>query len=257
MTDWNPKAYLHFKEERARPALDLIARLGPMRPQKIFDLGCGPGISTALLRGAFPHAVITGVDSSAAMIDAARRAMPELMFELADAAQWRPPGDAELVFSNALFQWVPSHARVLAAIIETLRPGAVFAVQMPDNLEEPSHRLMSEVAAKGPWAPLFAEKSAKREKILSADQYYEGLSPYCSKLEIWRTTYHHDLPSHAAIANMLSTTGLNPFLGRLSEKQRHEFLAAYVDGLKSCYPDLPGGNVLYPFPRLFILAQRA
>lgn len=68
MKDWNPELYLHFANERTRPAQELVARIAYPNPNTVSDLGCGPGNSTELLTQAWPHATVTGVDSSSAML---------------------------------------------------------------------------------------------------------------------------------------------------------------------------------------------
>ena len=77
MTVWDPTAYARFWAERRRPAVDLLARLGPtVRPSTILDLGCGPGTVTSLLAERWPDAAITGVDSSPEMLADARQELP-------------------------------------------------------------------------------------------------------------------------------------------------------------------------------------
>ena len=51
---WNPNLYLKFQAERTQPALDLYARIEATAPERVADLGCGPGNSTAVLRSRRP-----------------------------------------------------------------------------------------------------------------------------------------------------------------------------------------------------------
>ena len=255
MADWSPEKYLAFATERARPAADLIAQIKGPEPQVIVDLGCGPGNSTAQLRQRFPRAVLTGIDASPAMIEKAKASGVDARFEIADVAQWLPGKDVDLVFSNALFQWLPDHMAVLEQIFRHLRNGAVLAVQMPDNLNEPSHASMGAVAAQGPWSGKLA--SAARKPLAAAHHYYEMLKPMAETVEVWRTTYHHALEGHQGIIDMLSSTGLRPFLDPLSEDERAQFLKEYRSAVAQHYPVMAGGKVLLPFPRLFLLASRA
>ena len=152
MTDWSPAAYLKFEDERTRPARDLLAQVPLQQVRKAVDVGCGPGNSTELVVARYPGAEIVGIDSSPAMLDQARQRVPGVRFEPADANSWVPKPDADLVFANASYQWIAGHLEQLPRVLAALRPGAVLAVQMPDNLGEPTHRLMREVAASGPWA---------------------------------------------------------------------------------------------------------
>ena len=77
---WDAELFLRFEAERAWPARDLVARIeAPAR--LAFDLGCGPGTSTRLLRERFPQARISGVDASEPMLAEARRRLPGVEFE--------------------------------------------------------------------------------------------------------------------------------------------------------------------------------
>ena len=49
---WDPDRYLVYADERGRPFVDLLARVGAQAPARVVDLGCGPGNLTALLAAA-------------------------------------------------------------------------------------------------------------------------------------------------------------------------------------------------------------
>ena len=86
------------------------------------------------------------------------------------------PGDpnADLLYANASFQWVPDHASVLLRLLKGLKAGGVLALQMPDNLNEPSHRLMRETAESGPWAKALRHAAGSREVIRTPNEYYNS-----------------------------------------------------------------------------------
>src|SRR5262245_38112011 len=152
MTDtWSPSTYLQFEDERTRAARDLLGRVPLRSARRVVDVGCGPGNSTALLASRFPDADIAGFDSSPAMLEEARKAVPQARFFEADANVWLPSPDVDLVFANATYQWVPDHLSLFPRLLAPLRPGAVVAIQMPDNIAEPTHQLMRQTAAEGLW----------------------------------------------------------------------------------------------------------
>ena len=167
MEDWLPDDYLRFADERNRPARDLIARISLKAPELVYDLGCGPGNSTALLREAYPQAKLVGLDTSKTMLAKARKGLPQVQFMEADIAAWPGEPDADLLYANASFQWVPDHVSVLLRLPKGLKTGSVLALQMPDNLNEPSHRLMRETAETGPWAKALKDAAGSREPDLA------------------------------------------------------------------------------------------
>lgn len=152
MSTWDPQLYLRYGDERTRAARDLLAQVPVGDARLVYDLGCGPGNSTELLMRRFPGAEIVGIDSSEEMLARARASLPGVDFQTADLQQWRPERPADLLFANAVFQWIPGHLDVFETLLKALPSGGVLAVQMPDNLGEPAKILMRTVAENGPWA---------------------------------------------------------------------------------------------------------
>jgi trans-aconitate 2-methyltransferase len=253
---WDPSLYRRFEDERTRPAGDLLARVLLSEAVHVVDLGCGPGNSTELLCERFPAARVTGTDTSEAMLESARKRLPQCHFELGDVASWQPLHAPDLIFANAVLQWVPEHDRLFPRLFSALAAGGVLAVQMPDNLNEPTHRLMREVASVGPWASVLGDAARARAPIAPADRYYDLLASQAQTVDIWRTTYHHVVASAADIVDWLRATGLRPFIDPLSHEQRVAFLAEYERRIAEAYPTRADGKRLLAFPRLFIVARR-
>ena len=253
---WDPALYRRFEDERTRPAHDLLARVALARATHVVDLGCGPGNSTQLLVERFPSARVIGTDSSEAMLQSARERLPQCRFELSDVAAWQATEAPDLLFANAVLQWVPAHDELFPRLFAALAPGGELAVQMPDNLNEPTHRLMREVAKVGPWASVLSGAARARPLIPPADIYYDLLAADASKIDIWRTIYHHPMASPAAIVDWVRATGLRPFIDPLSDEQRSEFLREYEQRIAEAYPTRADGKRLLAFPRLFIVARR-
>ncbi|WP_112662917.1 trans-aconitate 2-methyltransferase [Microvirga flavescens] len=257
MRDWNAGQYLKFEDERTRPAIDLLARVPLTDPKRCIDLGCGPGNSTELLARRYPNAEIIGLDSSDAMLEKARQRLPHLAFEKGDISAWAPSAPFDLIFANAALQWVPEHAALLPRLVAALNPGGCLAVQVPDNFNEPSHVLMRDVAARGPWAQRLGGAVTAREKIGSFGDYYARLKGAGCSVGLWRTTYVHCLDDADAIVEWVKGTGLRPFLDPLDEAEQATFLALYRSEIAHAYPTQFDGKVLLPFPRLFLVARRS
>ena len=254
---WSAAQYSLFEAERNRPIRDLLAALPPIAVHNAMDLGCGPGNSTELLAARFPGAAVAGLDSSPDMIEAARSRLPGLRFELADLESWGDPGPFDLLLANAVLQWLPDHATLLPALTGRLAPGGCLAVQMPDNLDEPVQRLMRDIALDGPWAAKLAGAARQRTAPATAEGYYAMLRVRCTQVEIWRTTYFHALAGGPGdVVDWFKGSGLRPFLEPLEQAERGAYLERYLAGVRRILPPLPGGGVLLPFPRLFLLAVR-
>ncbi|WP_085901730.1 trans-aconitate 2-methyltransferase [Kiloniella majae] len=255
-TDWNTDQYLQFEDLRTRPAYELLNRVAIDQPKKVIDLGCGPGNSTELLQARFPSTVISGVDSSPKMLDEARKRLPDVTFSLDDIATWKPEEKADVIFANASLQWVTGHSDLFPRLMQCLNTGGILAVQMPDNLSEPTHALMRETASEGPWAEKLSEAVKSRETIGSSADYYNWLADQSEVIDIWRTSYEHVLTDASAIVDWVKSTGLRPFLDPLNDQERQAYLEQYLDKIKQAYRPLRDGRVLLTFPRLFIVAQR-
>jgi len=261
MSDWNPDLYKQFEDERTRPARDLLAQVDAIPSGPVFDLGCGPGNSTELLVRRFPGTQVVGTDTSEAMLASARERLPGCRFELSDISTWRATSSATspaaLIYANASLQWVPDHAALLPRLFAELAPGGTLAIQMPDNRDEPTHRLMRETAALAPWAEPIGDADRKRTPMLGVGGYYDLLAPLAARVQVWRTAYQHPMNDAAAIVEWVRATGLKPFIDPLPPTLRASFLEAYTRRIAEAYPAHADGRLLLAFPRLFIVATKA
>ncbi len=256
MNDWSARQYLKFEDERTRPPRDLLAQVPLASARHVVDLGCGPGNSTELLVERFPEADVTGLDSSPDMLRKARERLPRCSFVEADIAAWTPEGGTDLLFANAVFQWVPDHPKVLRRLLEALPEGGALAVQMPDNTDVPALVLMRETAASGRWAGAPGLSEASRDDLPTPEEYYDLLKPACRHLDVWHIVYNHVMAGPEAIVEWFKGSALRPFLAALDARAGEDFLAAYAERIVGAYPRRFDGKVLLSFPRLFIVAAR-
>ncbi|HET6157588.1 MAG TPA: trans-aconitate 2-methyltransferase [Dongiaceae bacterium] len=255
MPTWDPGQYLKFSDHRLRPALDLMAQIPLESPRTIYDLGCGPGNITRLLAERWPNAAVTGIDSSPDMLVKARNEAPAVTFDQADIGSWSPPAPADLLYTNATLHWLDDHAVLLPRFASHLAPGGVLAIQMPSNSHSPSHILMDEAAASGPWRARLSEIRPIYRSIETPDAYYRILSPLLRRIDIWQTDYLHVLEGDNPVVEWTRGTALRPYLDALDEPERGAFLAAYSARIAAAYPNQPDGRTLLPFRRIFLLAR--
>jgi trans-aconitate 2-methyltransferase len=256
MPTWNAEQYLRFADERTRPCRDLAAAISLESPRRIIDLGCGPGNSTAVLAGRWPQAEVTGLDSSEAMLAAARRDAPDRAWIRGDIATWTSEAPFDLVFSNAAFQWVPDHETAFPRAFAQVAPGGARAVQMPAYIDAVAHAAMRAVAARPAWRAYFGGP-VREWHVHPASFYYDVLAPHAARLDIWTTDYVHVMPGPAAIVAWYEGTGLRPYLDPLPDQAtRRRFLDEYLEAITEAYPARPDGRVLFPFRRLFVIAYR-
>lgn len=253
--DWNPTQYLTFADERERPARDLLAAV-PGEPSRIVDIGCGPGNSTALLLARYPGAKVSGLDPDPSMIAAARAALPACRFELGRVEDWAPETDPDLVFANASLQWSGGHAALFPRLVGSLAAGGSLAVQMPDNLDEPTHVAMRALARQQPWSARLAATADRRSRLLAPPALHALLRPLCRRVEVWRTTYHVELQGLDGIVAWFTGSALRPYLAPLDADEAAGFLDRFRAAIAPAYPPDAAGRVLLPFPRLFFVATR-
>lgn len=258
--DWNPELYTRFEDERTRPARDLLRRchLEPRdRRLRILDLGCGPGNSTELLAERWPDADILGIDTSEAMLDAARRRLPGARFERGDIAALEAEGQFDLLYANASLQWVLGHEALIPRLMRAVAPGGVFAAQIPDNLADPSQTEMRRLAGEAPFHEALAGTVERREGIGTSRDYYDWLRPQAETVDVWTTIYEHPMEDPGAITRWFRSTGLKPFVDPLPDEMQPLFLDRYTDAMASAYPAQVDGRRLLAFRRLFMMARRS
>jgi SAM-dependent methyltransferase len=115
-----------------RPAMLDLA--GDVAGRRILDAGCGSGPLSAALRDR--GAVITGLDSSAGMLELARRRLgPDADLRLADLGQPLPFGDGAFddVVAALVLHYLEDWTAPLAELRRVLRPGGrlIVAVDHP------------------------------------------------------------------------------------------------------------------------------
>jgi trans-aconitate 2-methyltransferase len=248
---WDPKQYLKFQAERSAPFFDLLA-LVEVRPNlKVVDLGCGTGELTRELADALPNSAVTGLDSSAQMLEKAQSLSgPNLHFIEGDQAQLT--GEWDLIFSNAALHWSENHTELIPRLYERLLPGGQIAVQVPSNHNHISHHVYRETASEEPFKSIL-NGFQRYAPVLSIDEYARLLF-LCGAEEIvvFEKVYAHILEDSDAVVEWISGTALVPYFERLGD-HKEDFLKVIRAKMRVALPDRP---VFYPFRRTLFSVRK-
>jgi len=267
---WNAGQYLRFEDDRLRPFLDLVAHMETEEDvHSVVDLGCGPGNATALLADWWPQARIVGVDSSPAMIEAARaHELPgdgpgSLVFEVGDIRNWQPAEPVDVILANAVLQWVPGHLDLVPELARHLAPKGLLGFQVPGNFAEPSHTALGELKLR--WSdklPADVDRPGSHDPSVYLHKLVEaGLEP-----DVWETTYTYVLPADpdetvpCGVTEFVRGTALRPVVTALSPDDASDFVAAYDALVRKAYPIQTIGDrtvQLLPYRRIFAVGHSA
>ncbi len=262
MGDWQPDLYNRFRRYRAEPVEHILTRLALGEAERIVDLGCGSGENTLELARRSPGGAAVGIDGSPAMIEAANKLHAgadedlrrRVRFELGEVARFQADRAYSVIFSNATFHWIPDQRALFAACFQSLQPRGRIVVQMPANNAETGKAELTLMSREKPWVDLldgldtaFEEPPAGHYAAMLREIGYAAIDCY-------HHTFSHPMDRSANVVQWYRSTGLRPFMARIPEGRREEFLDAYRRRLERAYGT--AGPMTFTFRRLFIWAQR-
>lgn len=125
--EWDPQAYGREGAFVHGLAGGVVEWLNAKAGERILDLGCGDGQLTA--RIASSGAVVTGVDASKAMVEAARGRGVAVEEGTAERLPC-PDGIFDAVFSNAALHWVRDQDAMMREVRRVLKAGGRFVAEM-------------------------------------------------------------------------------------------------------------------------------
>ncbi len=193
------------------------------------------------------------MDSSPEMVDAARGRGGVVAYEVGDVRDWSPPHPVDVLVINATLQWVPGHLDLLPRLVGAVADGGWLALQVPGNMDEPSHVLRRELAAEPAYAAYthgVAEPASH-----GPETYLRALQDLGCRVDAWETTYLHVLDGQDPVLSWISGTSLRPTLQALPTDLAERFTAELGARLREAYPD-DGRGVVLPFRRVFAVARR-
>jgi trans-aconitate 2-methyltransferase len=261
---WNPADYAANSAVQQGWAREAMAKLNLRGDERILDVGCGNGKITAELARAVPRGFVLGTDASAEMIGFAQKTfptakIPNLKFAIADAREIPPeiiPEKFDIVFSNAALHWADDHEKFLRGAAAVLKTGGRLAVSCggKGNAHEVFLALRPEMRLKR-WREFF--RRMPMPYFFYAPSDYEkwlpkfGFKILTLKLAPKDATY----AGAEGFATWLRTTWL-PFVQRVPENLREEFIAAVTQRYLAKHPPDADGNIHVRMVRLEIDAVK-
>jgi trans-aconitate 2-methyltransferase len=222
---------------------------------RVVDLGCGTGELTRELHRTLRAAETLGLDNSDAMLQKSGEfAGDGLSFLHGDIAAFNAEGSYDVVFSNAALHWLPDHRGLFARLTRALAPGGQLAVQMPANVDHPSHAVAGQVADEEPFRGVLGGVSL-REALLPPEGYAALLDTLgYTEQHVRLQVYVHHLESRDAVVEWVKGSTLTDYQRRMPPELFERFLARYRERL---LPELAGSRpFLYTFKRLLLWGKR-
>ncbi len=127
--------------------------------ERILDVGCGNGKTTAEIAARVPQGAVVGVDASADMIAfaAAHGALhPNLQFAVADARQLPYQHEFDLVVSFNALHWIPDQDRALRSIRAALKDTGLAQLRLvPKGQRKSLEDVLEETRLSSRWSTYF------------------------------------------------------------------------------------------------------
>lgn len=258
---WNPAEYAANSAVQQGWARELIAKLKLHGDERILDVGCGDGKITAELARAVPRGSVVGTDTSAEMIAFAQGTFPaseisNLKFQISDARKISFKTKFDLVFSNAALHWVDDHEAILRGAASALKTGGRLVVSCggKGNAHDVFLALRPEMRLKR-WREFFRRMPMPYYFYAPTD-YEKWLPKFGFKIQTLKLAPKDATYAGAeGFATWLRTTWL-PFVQRVPENMREEFIAAVTRRYVARHPPDGAGQVRVRMVRLEIEAVK-
>lgn len=258
---WNAKDYAANSATQQGWARELISKLHLRGDESILDIGCGDGKITAEIAGHVPDGSVVGIDSSAEMIALAREHSrgaihPRLSFQVLDAGQLSFTETFDVVFSNAALHWIRNHKPVIAGIQRCLKPTGRILLQMGGKGNAASIlAALDVIISEDQWRPYFSGFTFAFG-FYGPEEYVQwmnaaGLKPV--RVELIPKVMSYD--NREGLAGWIRTTWM-PYLERIPEGRREEFIEALMDTYIKKHPLDGQGRVHVEMVRLEVEAQK-
>jgi trans-aconitate 2-methyltransferase len=260
MHKWDPEVYEKSSSTQKKWAEEVISRIQLKENERILDIGCGDGKITAYIASLVPEGSVVGIDNSTEMISFAQSKFPpsrwpNLSFQYGNASDLRYQDEFDLIVSFACLHWLLDHKPVLEGIKRSLKFDGRLFIQFggrgnADEVLKVVDRKISEER----WARYFRD-FAFPYGFFGPEIYEDWLEQVglkATRVELIPKDMMQ--PGAEGLASWIGSTWL-PYIERIPDELRHEFIYEIVSGYISVHP-LSHGQVHVRMVRLEVEAEK-
>jgi len=257
MTEWNASEYARISTLQATMAEEVLSLLDLKGTERILDVGCGNGKTTAEIAARVPHGAVVGVDASADMIAFAAAQCdpslrPNLQFAVADARNLPYRHEFDLVVSFNALHWIPEQDRALQSIHAAVKPGGRVQLRMvPKDKRKSLEDTIEETRLSPGWNSYF--KGFHDPYLhLTVEQYVDLAER--NRFEVCHTHSEAkawDFQSRAAFLAFGLVTFVE-WTQHLPEAERLAFVTDVLDRYQQVAADKPGEENFFRFYQMDI-----
>jgi trans-aconitate 2-methyltransferase len=232
MTEWDASGYARISALQAAMAEEILGLLKLSGGERILDVGCGNGKTTAEIAARVPQGSVVGVDASADMAtfaSAHSATHPNLQFAVADARHLPYRNEFDLVVSFNALHWIPQQDLPLRSIRTALKPNGSAQLRLVPKGERKSlEDVLEETRLSSRWIGYF-ESFHDPYLHLTAEQYRDLANRngfQCDALRVADKAW--DFQSRAAFLAFGGVTFVE-WTQNLPEAERLSFAADVLD----------------------------
>jgi trans-aconitate 2-methyltransferase len=255
MTEWNASEYARISSLQAAMAEEVLSLLDLKGTERILDVGCGNGKTTAEIAARVPQGGIVGVDASADMIAfaAAHGALhPNLQFAVADARRLPYQHVFDLVVSFNALHWIPEQDQALRSIRSAIKQGGLAQLRMvPKGQRKSLENVIEETRLSPRWSGYF--QSFRDPYLHLTPEQYGDLAER-NGFEIRHTQVQAkawDFQSRSVFLTFGGVTFVE-WTQHLPESERLAFATDVLDRYQQVATDAPGEENFFRFYQMDI-----
>jgi trans-aconitate 2-methyltransferase len=254
--EWDAHEYEKLSAPQTRWGVEVLGRVDVRGDEAAIDAGCGTGRVTELLLAKLPEGSVLAIDSSRAMVEAARRRFagePRVRVERQDLLSLEVEERVDLIFSTATFHWIWDHDLLFENLARAIKPGGRLVAQCggEGNIAR---------ATKATIATMQEERFLEYFVGWQDDKYYADTGTTARRLEAagfeeveaWLHDEVAAFDSVDELARFLGAIILGEHLEMLPQEERGPFAAAVAEKVVAV-----DGSPALDYVRLNIMARRS